>query len=213
MQELLVKATLETIYMVAASTFFAVVGGLPLGILLVVTEPNHILENSVVHKILSVIINITRSIPFIILLVTIIPFTKLLVGTFIGTTAAIVPLSVAAMPFFARIVESSLKEVDYGVIEAALAMGSSPGQIIFKVLLPEARASLTLGITITIINLIGYSAMAGAIGGGGLGDVAIRYGYHRRDTVVLTATVIILVGLVQLIQFTGDLIARKLNKK
>jgi D-methionine transport system permease protein len=199
--------------MVAASTFFAVVGGLPLGILLVVTEPNHILENSVVHKILSVIINITRSIPFIILLVTIIPFTKLLVGTFIGTTAAIVPLSVAAMPFFARIVESSLKEVDYGVIEAALAMGSSPGQIIFKVLLPEARASLTLGITITIINLIGYSAMAGAIGGGGLGDVAIRYGYHRRDTVVLTATVIILVGLVQLIQFTGDLIARKLNKK
>jgi D-methionine transport system permease protein len=213
MQELLIKATIDTVYMVAVSTLFAVIGGLPLGILLVVTEPGHILENRFVNNVLSIIINVTRSVPFIILLVIIIPFTRLLIGTYIGTTASIVPLSVAAMPFFARIVETSLKEVDYGVTEAALAMGSSPSQIIFKVLLPEARASLTLGVTITIINLIGYSAMAGAIGGGGLGDVAIRYGYHRRETGVLIATVIILIGLVQLIQATGNLLARKLNKK
>lgn len=213
MQELLIKATLDTVYMVTVSTLFAVIGGLPLGILLVVTEPGQILENRFVNLVLSAIINIARSIPFIILLVIIIPLTKLLVGTFIGTTASIVPLSVAAMPFFARIVETSLKEVDSGVIEAALAMGSSPSQIIFKVLLPEAKASLTLGITITIINLIGYSAMAGAIGGGGLGDVAIRYGYHRRDSFVLMVTVIILIVLVQLIQAAGNLLARKLNKK
>ncbi|WP_235838987.1 methionine ABC transporter permease, partial [Desulfosporosinus metallidurans] len=165
--------------MVIVSTLLAYLLGLPLGVILVVTSPGHILPNPWVERILGTLINILRSAPFIILLVAFIPFTRVLVGTSIGTTAAIVPLVISAAPFVARVVESSLKEVPYGVIEAALSMGASPLQIIQKVLLPEAKASLILGITITTISVIGYTAMAGAVGGGGLGDLAIQYGYNR----------------------------------
>ncbi|NLA58122.1 MAG: ABC transporter permease, partial [Firmicutes bacterium] len=173
------QATGETLYMVGVSVVLAEVIGLPLGIILVTTERGHILENPLINRVLATIINIGRSIPFIILMVAIIPFTRMLVGTSIGTTAAMVPLTVAAIPFVARLVETALKEVDGGVVEAALALGASPFQIIWKVMIPEALPALVSGVTITAVNLIGYSAMAGAVGGGGLGDLAVRYGYQR----------------------------------
>lgn len=210
---MLKDAFIETVYMVATSTFFAVLFGLPLGILLVITAPGHINENKWLNSILGWIVNFGRSVPFIILLVAIVPFTRWLVGTSIGTTAAIVPLSIAAIPFVARVTEQSLREVDKGVIEAALAMGATTSQIIFKVLLPESLPSLVLGITITAVNLIGYSAMAGAIGGGGLGDLAIRYGYQRFRGDVMLLTVIVLVILVQVVQTVGNLIAKSLDHK
>lgn len=210
---MLKDALIETIYMVATSTFFAVLFGLPLGILLVITAPDHIKENKWLNSILGWIVNFGRSVPFIILLVAIVPFTRWLVRTSIGTTAAIVPLSIAAIPFVARVTEQSLREVDKGVIEAALAMGATTSQIIFKVLLPESLPSLVLGITITAVNLIGYSAMAGAIGGGGLGDLAIRYGYQRFRGDVMLLTVIVLVILVQVVQTIGNLIAKSLEHK
>ncbi len=210
---MLKDALIETIYMVATSTFFAVLFGLPLGILLVITAPDHIKENKWLNSILGWIVNFGRSVPFIILLVAIVPFTRWLVNTSIGTTAAIVPLSIAAIPFVARVTEQSLREVDKGVIEAALAMGATTSQIIFKVLLPESLPSLVLGITITAVNLIGYSAMAGAIGGGGLGDLAIRYGYQRFRGDVMLLTVIVLVILVQVVQTIGNLIAKSLEHK
>lgn len=210
---MLKDAFIETIYMVATSTFFAVLFGLPLGILLVITTPGHIKENKWLNSILGWIVNFGRSVPFIILLVAIVPFTRWLVHTSIGTTAAIVPLSVAAIPFMARVTEQSLREVDKGVIEAALAMGATTSQIIFKVLLPESLPSLVLGMTITAVNLIGYSAMAGAIGGGGLGDLAIRYGYQRFRGDVMLLTVIVLVILVQVVQTIGNLIAKSLDHK
>ena len=165
------------------------------------------------NQTLGAIINAARSTPFIILMVAIIPFTRLIVGTSIGTNAAIVPLTIAAAPFVARIVESALKEVDAGLIEAAQAMGASPSQIILKVLIPEAMPSIVLGLTLTVISLIGYSAMAGAIGGGGLGDLAIRYGYQRFRADVMLATVVILIALVQMVQSSGDYFAHKLNKR
>ena len=177
--QLIKDATLETLYMVGVSVAIAQLLGLPLGILMVTSEKGHILENTWLNKVLGFIINVGRSIPFIILLAAISPFTRSIVGTSIGTAAAIVPLTVAAIPFVARVVENSLKEVDPGVVEAALSMGASPWQIIVKVLLPEALPGLILGFTLTAVNLVGYSAMAGVIGGGGLGDVAIRYGYQR----------------------------------
>lgn len=208
--QLLFPALGETIYMVVAATFMAYVIGLPLGVLLVVSSPGHILPNPWIDRLLGTIINILRSAPFIILMVALIPFTRLLVGTTIGTTAAIVPLVISAAPFVARMVESSLKEVPYGVIEAALSMGASPWQIIRKVLIPEAKGSLILGIAITTISVIGYTAMAGAVGGGGLGDLAIQYGYNRFRTDIMIATVIILVLIVQGIQSLGTLLARKL---
>jgi D-methionine transport system permease protein len=210
---LLVKSLWETTYMVAISGFISALLGIPLGIILVTTNKGHILENTPLNRVLGAIVNATRSTPFIILMVAIIPVTRLLVGTSIGTNAAIVPLSIAAIPFVARIVESALKEVDYGVIEAAQAMGASPREIITKVLIPEALPAIVLGLTLTIISLIGYSAMAGAIGGGGLGDLAIRYGYQRFRADIMLITVVILIAQVQIVQSTGDYISNRLNKK
>ncbi|EHQ87825.1 methionine ABC transporter permease [Desulfosporosinus youngiae] len=208
---LVIPATGETLYMVLASTVLAYLLGLPLGIILVITSPGHIMPNPWVERTLGTVINILRSAPFIILLVALIPFTKSIIGSSIGTTAAIVPLVISAAPFVARVVESSLKEVPYGVIEAALSMGASPQQIIQKVLLPEAKASLILGVAITTISVIGYTAMAGAVGGGGLGDLAIQYGYNRFRTDIMIITVVILVVIVQIIQSLGTTLARKLT--
>ena len=209
--QLLTPATGETLYMVVVSTLLAYVIGVPLGVILVIPSPGHISPNPWVERILGTIINIFRSIPFIVLLIFLIPFTRLVVGTYIGTTAAIVPLVIATAPFVARMVETSLKEVSYGVIEAALSMGASPWQIITKVLLPEAKASLVLGVAITTISVIGYTAMAGTVGGGGLGDVAIRYGHNRFRTDIMIFTVIILVIIVQLIQLLGSKLAQRLS--
>lgn len=209
---LLFESLLETIYMVGVSSFIAAVLGMPLGIILVTTDRGHILENTALNRTLGAVANAARSTPFIILMVAIIPLTRLIAGTSIGTNAAIVPLSLAAIPFVARVVESSLKEVDHGVIEAAQAMGASPLQIITKVLVPEALPSIILGLTLTIINLIGHSAMAGAIGGGGLGDLAIRYGYQRFRADIMLMTVIILIAQVQIVQSCGDALARKFRK-
>lgn len=203
----------QTIYMVFFSTLFSLLLGAPLGIILVITRPGNIWEKPKLNSILGFIINMARSFPFIILMIVVFPIARFIVGTTIGTTAAIIPLAISATPFVARIIESSLLEVDWGVIEASLAMGASVPQIIFRVLLPEARSSLVLGITLTIINIIGYSAMAGAIGGGGLGDLAIRYGYMRFETDVLVFTIVILIILVQIIQSIGTFIATKLDKK
>lgn len=207
------QATLETLTMVSAATLGATIVGLPLGILLATTERDHILEQVLVNRILGAVINIGRSIPFIILMVAIIPFTRKIIGTSIGTTAAIVPLTVAAIPFVARLTEGALKEVDSGVIEAAESMGATPPEIITKVLIPEALPALVLTVTLAAVNLVGYSAMAGAIGGGGLGDLAIRFGYQRFRGDVMLQTVIILVVLVQGIQMFGDKIAQKLDHR
>lgn len=213
MSALLVKALGETLYMVGISAAIAAAVGIPLGIFLVATDKNGILPNIPLNRGIGAVVNAVRSTPFIILMVAIIPLTRLLAGTSIGTNAAIVPLSLAAIPYTARIVETSLKEVDRGVIEAAQAMGASPYQIIAKVLLPEALPGILLGLTIIVISLIGYSAMAGAIGGGGLGDLAIRYGYQRFRGDVMLATVIVLIVQVQLVQSCGDWLARRTNKK
>lgn len=212
-RSLIAQGLQETLYMVGLSLVLAELGGLPLGIALVVTRPNHLWPCSWLNEILGIIVNIGRSIPFIILLVAIIPLTRLIVGTSIGTAAAMVPLTVAAIPFVARLVEQSLLEVDSGVIEAAQAMGASPWQIIWKVLLPEALPSLVLGATITAVNLIGYSAMAGAVGGGGLGDLAIRYGYQRFRGDIMLATVLVLVVLVQIMQALGNRLASRLDHR
>ena len=210
--ELLGQSCLETFYMVTVSALVAFACGIPLGVVLTITDKGHIKENFFVNRMLGAIINATRSTPFIILMVAIIPITRMVVGTSIGTTAAIVPLTISATPFIARIVESSLKEVPYGVIEAALAMGSTPLQIICKVLLPEAFSSIILGLTLTVVSLIGYSAMAGVLGGGGLGDLAIRYGYQRFRVDVMIATVIILIIIVQCVQSFGDNLSKKMDK-
>lgn len=206
-------ATLDTLYMVGVSTLFTVVLGLPLGVLLVVTDRSGLAPKPVLNQVVGAIVNAARSLPFIILLVVIIPFTRLVVGTTIGATAAIVPLAISAIPFFARVAETSLREVDRGLVEAAEAMGCTLWQIIVKVLIPEALPSLVLGVAITIISLIGYSAMAGAIGGGGLGDLAIRYGYQRFQTDVMVATVVLLIVLVQGLQILGNDIARRVSKR
>ncbi|MGE5552924.1 MAG: methionine ABC transporter permease [Betaproteobacteria bacterium] len=209
--QLLWQGLWETLQMVFVSTAVALTLGTPLGVLLVVTSPGHLWPHRLVNQAFSALANAGRSLPFIILMVAIIPFTRLLVGTSIGTTAAIVPLSVAAIPFVARLVESALAEVDRGVIEAAQAMGASPWQIIGWVLFPEALPALVLGATITAISLVGYSAMAGAIGGGGLGDLAIRYGYQRFQGDVMIATVLVLLGLVQAMQWAGDWLSRRMR--
>ena len=200
----LMNATLQTAEMVLVASFFAILGGLPLGIFLLITEDPYFSQQIVIHRSLAVIINMMRSVPFIILLVAITPLTQLIIGTSIGTAAAMVPLALSAIPFYARIVESAIKEVPSGLKEAALAMGASPLQIIYKVLLPEAYGSLIRGATLTIVTLIGYSAMAGAIGGGGLGDLAIRYGYQRFEMSVMIWTVLILIVMVQCLQWLGD---------
>lgn len=206
---LLANATLETLYMVVVSGIIATLAGLPLGVILYVTRKDNILEQPAIYQFLAAIVNITRSIPFVILMIAVIPFTRLIVGSSIGTNAAIVPLSLAAMPFIARIVENALLEVNKGLIEAAIAMGANYTQIIRKVLIPESLPGIINGITLTIVNLIGYSAMAGAIGGGGLGDLAIRYGYQRFDVSMMLMTIIIMIILVQVIQFGGDSVAKK----
>lgn len=203
----------ETLYMTGVALFLSYLVGLPLGVILVTTDKGQFWENRLLNRSLGAIVNATRSIPFIILLVAVIPLTRLLVGTSIGTTAATVPLVIGAIPFVGRMVETSLKEVDRGLVEAALAMGASPLQIIFKVLLPEAIPSLILGATITAITLIGYSAMAGFVGGGGLGDLAVKYGYYRYKTEIMLATIMVLVMLVQVLQSTGNYLARLYNKK
>lgn len=210
---LLFKSLGQTVYMVSVAMIIASVIGVPLGLLLVATAKNQLLECRPFNKVLAAVINAVRSIPFIILLVAIIPFTRAVVGTSIGTVAAIVPLTLAAIPFIARQVENSIKEVPYGLIEAALSLGASPLQIIWHVLLPEARASIVSQLTTVVISLIGASAMAGTVGGGGIGDVAIRYGYQRFRPDIMLATVIILIVLVQLVQFVGNYLARHLNKK
>ena len=208
----LFQALYETLYMVTVALVIGALIGIPLGILLVVTRKNGIWQNLVLHQILNPIINILRSIPFIILLIAIVPFTKLLVGTSIGTTAAIVPLTVYVAPYIARLVENSLLEVDDGIIEAAKAMGASPLQIIRYFLLPEALGSLILAITTAIIGLIGSTAMAGAVGGGGIGDLALVYGYQRFDTMVIIITVIVLIINVQVIQSLGNFISRVIRR-
>lgn len=210
--ELLVKSLGETCYMVLIAIVLATLIGLPLGVILTVTRKDHIMPNALVHNVLGTIVNATRSTPFIILMVAIIPFTRMIVGSSIGTTAAIVPLTITAAPFIARVIESSLLEVDRGVIEAAQSMGASPVQIIGKVMLPESLHSIVLGITLALIALIGASAMAGALGGGGLGDLAIRYGYQRFQMDVMIATVIVLIIMVQGVQTVGNMLSRKLNK-
>lgn len=213
MLELLIPSLLETLYMVFFSTIFSLTIGFPLGILLVITEKNGIWKKPLLNQVLNVIINILRSFPFIILMILVFPLSKLIVGSTIGTTATIVPLSIAAAPFVARVIETALKEVDSGIIEASLSMGATVPQIVFKVLIPEAMPSLIMGVTLTIINLIGYSAMAGAIGGGGLGDLAIRYGLYRFETNIMITSVIIIIILVQGIQILGNKLAISIDKK
>jgi D-methionine transport system permease protein len=205
---LVLNATLETFYMVLMASIIAIIIGLPLGIALYVSRKGNISAHPLWHQTLAAIVNITRSIPFIILMIAIIPFTRFIVGSAIGTNAAIVPLSVCAMPFIARIVENALLEIPKGLIEAAIAMGATPRQIIRKVLIPEALPSIINGLTLTIVSLIGYSAMAGAVGGGGLGDVAVRYGYQRFDVNIMLITIAIMVALVQAIQYAGDRTAK-----
>lgn len=209
----LLDGTLDTLYMVGAATLFTVILGLPLGILLVITDRKSLMPAPFLNQVLGAVVNVTRSLPFIIQLVVVIPFTRLLVGTSIGATAAIVPLSLAAIPFFARVAETGLREVNQGLIEAAQAIGCSNWQIIRKVLIPEALPSLILGTALTIINLIGYSAMAGAIGGGGLGDLAIRYGYQRYETEIMLVTIVLLIVIVQGIQGLGNKLALKVSRR
>lgn len=211
--KILIEGLGQTVLMTLVSTIMACIIGIPLGVILVITGKGHIMENKAVNHVLSVLVNIFRSIPFIILMVAIIPLTRLIAGTSIGTTAACVPLTLAAIPFLARLVETSIREVNGGVIEAAQSMGATPMQIIWKVLLPEALPTLVDNITVLIVNLIGFSAMAGTIGGGGLGDIAIRYGYQRFQADVMMATIVILIVLVQLIQMIGDFISRRVNKR
>ena len=207
---LISNAAWETLEMVFVSCFFALLFGLPLGIFLFITRHAQLLQRPVANAVLSFFVNMLRSIPFIILLVAITPLTRIIVGTSIGTVAAMVPLAVSAIPFLARLVESALSEVPAGLIEAALAMGASTTQIITKVLIPEARATITRGVTLTLITLVGYSAMAGAIGGGGLGNVAIMYGYERFETSVMISTVVVLIVMVQCFQWVGDAVAKRL---
>ena len=199
--------------MVAISTLFAVLIGLPIGVILTITDKGHIKESAGLYKVLETIVNIGRSFPFAILMVALIPLTRWLVGTSLGTTASIVPLTIAAAPFVARLIETSLKEVDHHLLEAAVVMGSNTWQIINKVLLQEALPSIVSGITLTIVNLIGYSAMAGLVGGGGLGQVAIQYGYNRFNTFIMVVTVILLILLVQGVQWIGNAVAKSILRK
>jgi D-methionine transport system permease protein len=211
--QMLTEETVNTLYMTFVSSFFAYIFALPLGVALVVTREDGLHPMGSLYRILDIVVNIGRSVPFLILLVAIQPLTKLIVGKSYGSTATIVPLVVAATPFIARLIESSLQEVDHGVIEAAQSMGASLSTIIFKVLIPEAKTSLIVGGTIAIGTILGYSAMAGFAGGGGLGDIAVRYGYYRYDGEIMLITIILMVILVQLMQALGMKIARKTDKR
>jgi len=210
---LLLTSTLETLYMVGIAAVLSAAGGLILGILLLVTAPGRVLPAPAIHKTLTILTNFGRSIPFIIVVVAIVPFTRLIVGTSIGTNAAIVPLVIGAIPYVARLVESALIEVDPGVVEAVVTMGATPWQLITRAYLPEAIPALFRALTIMTITLVSYSAMAGAIGGGGLGDLAIRYGYQRFRPDVTLATVIVLVAIVQTFQFAGDTLAKRFDRR
>ncbi|TFH59365.1 methionine ABC transporter permease [Peribacillus frigoritolerans] len=203
----------DTLYMVAISLIFSGLIGLPLGILIVITRKGHILENKWIFNVLNPIINILRSVPFIILLVALIPFTRMIVGSAIGTNAAIVPLIFYAAPYIARLVENSLLEVDKGIIEAAQAMGATTWQIIYRFLIPEGLSSLILTFTTATIGLVGSTAMAGAVGAGGVGDLALAYGYQRFDTMTMIVTVAALVIIVQLLQSTGNFVSRKIRRR
>jgi len=213
LRPILLKGILETLYMVVVSTFFSYALGLPAGILLAVSDPDGIHPMKTLNRTLGIVVNLIRSVPFVILLVAIMPFTRFVTGTTLGSTATIVPLVVGAAPFIARMVESSLNEIDRGVIEAAQAMGATRTRIVFRVLLPEARSSLTTGAAITLTTILGYSAMSGFVGGGGLGSIAINYGYYRYQTDIMLATVLFLVVIVQLFQEAGTRLARQLDKR
>lgn len=210
---MLIEGTGATLYMTLVSTLFGYILGLPMGIILAITDKEGIKPNTAVYKILDFIVNIIRSVPFLILLILVIPLTKAIVGKSYGSSATIVPLVIAAAPFIARMVESSLKEVDKGVIEAAQSMGAGTFTIIWKVLLAEARTSLLVGVTIAVGTILGYSAMAGTVGGGGLGDIAIRYGYYRYQTDIMIITIVILVVLVQILQGLGMMFSKKLDRR
>lgn len=210
---MLIRGIGETLYMTLASTLFGYLFGLPMGILLTVSDREGIKPNAVLYKIMDIIANIVRSVPFLILLIVLIPFTRMIVGKSYGSTATIVPLVVAAVPYIARMVESSLREVNAGVIEAARSMGASTFTIVTKVLLVEARTSLIVGVTITLGTILGYSAMAGTVGGGGLGDIAIRYGYHRYEVGIMVVTVVLLIVLVQIFQTIGMKLSVHLDKR
>lgn len=209
-QDLLLNATWETAYMVLLAAVFTVALGLPVGVLLFLTRKDGILPNRTLAAVLNTVVNVGRALPFVVLLIALIPFTRLLVGTTLGSTAAIVPITLGAFPFFARIVENALDEVDRGRIEAVVSMGGNLWHIVSRVLLPEALPALIAGITLTIVMLIGFSAMAGVVGGGGLGDLAIRYGYQRFDNQIMAATIVVLLVMVQVIQKVGDRIVRSL---
>ncbi|ENM5843144.1 ABC transporter permease [Vibrio mimicus] len=211
--DLLLTATWQTLYMVAIAGVVGFALGIPLGVILHTTKKDGLLENLPLNRVLGAIVNIGRSVPFLVLMVAIIPVTKLIVGTFIGTTAAIVPLTIGAIPFVARLIESALLEVPTGLVEAAQSMGATPLKIIRKVLLPEALPTILNSVTITLVTLVSYSAMAGTVGGGGLGDVAIRYGFHRYDITIMAVTVVMLIVLVQIIQSIGDALVRRVDHR
>ncbi|MET9348544.1 methionine ABC transporter permease [Streptomyces termitum] len=213
MRPLLEQGTVDTLYMVLWATVVTIVGGLPLGILLVLTDKGGLLQNRIVNKVVGAIVNIGRSLPFIILLIALIPFTTFVVGTFIGPTAMIVPLAIGAIPFFARLVETAIREVDHGLVEAVQSMGGGIPTIVRKVLLPQALPSLVAAVTTTVIVLIGYSAMAGAVGGEGLGSKAVTYGYQRFDTTFMLVTVVVLVAIVTIVQLVGDGVVRLLSRR
>ncbi|EGR4166489.1 methionine ABC transporter permease [Vibrio cholerae] len=211
--DLLLTPTWQTLYMVAIAGAVGFALGIPLGVILHTTKKEGLLENLPLNRALGAVVNIGRSVPFLVLMVAIIPVTKLIVGTFIGTTAAIVPLTIGAIPFVARLIESALLEVPTGLVEAAQSMGATPLQIIRKVLLPEALPTILNSVTITLVTLVSYSAMAGTVGGGGLGDVAIRYGFHRYDITIMAVTVVMLIVLVQIIQSIGDALVRRVDHR
>jgi D-methionine transport system permease protein len=213
MLDLILEATVETLLMVAVAAGIGTLFGLPLGVFLATSRRGELFAAPATNGLLGLVVNATRSTPFIILVVAIVPFTRLVAGTSIGTTAAIVPLTVASTPFIARIVEGAIREVDHGLVEAARAMGASPLQIVLKVLVPEARPGIVLGLTLALVSLLGYSAMVGAVGGGGLGDLGIRYGYQRFMPEVMAAVVLVLIVLVQAVQSGGERLARRLNKR
>ena len=213
MIRLIAASTGETLYMVAVAALIATAFGLPLGVFLATSGKGELFAAPWVNRVLGIVVNATRSTPFIILVVAIIPFTRLIAGTSIGTSAAIVPLTIAATPFIARLIEGAIREVDQGLVEAARAFGASPLQIVFKVLIPEALPGIVLGLTLAIVSLLGFSAMVGAVGGGGLGDLGIRYGYQRFMPEMMLAVVVVLIVLVQAVQSIGDRLARRLNKR
>ncbi|MFT3938722.1 methionine ABC transporter permease [Rhodopseudomonas sp.] len=210
---MIASSTLDTLYMVGLAGMFGTLIGLPLGIFLATSQAGELFAAPIANRLIGVVVNATRSTPFIILVVAIVPLTRLIAGTSIGTAAATVPLTIAAIPFIARVIEAAIREVDHGLIEAARAFGASPLQIVRKVLLPEAMPAVTMALTLTIVSLLGYSAMVGAVGGGGLGDLGIRYGYQRFMPEVMLTVVLVLIALVQGVQTLGDTLARKLDKR